>query len=279
MTDADTDPHVDTDADAIARNRENWDDRVGVHAASDYYDLPGFRAGGCTLRDFEIAEVGEVSGKRLLHLQCHMGQDTLSWARRGALVTGLDFSEPAVRTARELAGDTGLTDRARFVTSDVYEAPAALAGERFDVVYTGVGALVWLPDLVRWAGVVHELLADGGALYLADFHPITDTLGRDGRTVEYDYFATAGAAYDQPFTYTDGPGLTKTVSVQWQHPLGEVVTALAGAGLRIEFLHEHPTTLFQRFPVLERTGHTEFRFPAGQPRVPLMFSLRAVKAG
>jgi SAM-dependent methyltransferase len=270
---------TDTDETAVACNRENWDGRVGVHAASAYYDLAGFRAGADTLRDFEIAEMGDVAGKRLLHTQCHMGQDTLSWARRGAVVTGLDFSEPAIRVARDLARQTGLADRARFVVSDVYDAADALKGERFDVVYTGIGAIVWLPDLARWAAVLAELLADGGALYLVDFHPITDALGEDGRSVEYDYFDTAGEAYDQPYTYTDGPALTTTVSVQWRHPLGEVVTALAGAGLRIEFLHEHDRTFFQRFTVLERTGPTEHRFPVGQPRVPLMFSVRAVKAG
>ncbi len=266
---------TDHDTEAISRNRENWDDRVGIHAASDYYDLPGFRAGACTLRDFEIAEVGDVTGRSLLHLQCHMGQDTLSWARRGARVTGLDFSGPAVRVARSLAEDTGLADRARFVACDVYAAAEALAGERFDVVYTGIGALVWLPDLTRWAALVSELLADGGVFYVADFHPLTDALGMDGRSIEYDYFHTAGEAYDQPYTYTDGPALSRTVSVQWQHPLGEVVTALAGAGLRIEFLHEHDLTLFHRYPVLEESGRGEFRFPAGHPRVPLMYSIRA----
>ena len=262
----------------LRRNRESWDDRVRVHAVSDFYDLSGFRAGASTLRAFELDEVGDVSGRRLLHLQCHMGQDTLSWARRGADVTGLDFSEAAVRTARGLAEDTGLTDRARFVVSDVYEAPAALDGERFDIVYTGIGALVWLPDLRRWADTVCSLLNDGGMLYLAEFHPLTELLGEDGRSVERDYFHVQGEAYDFSHTYTDGPPLTKTATVQWHHPLGDVVTALAQAGFRIEFLHEHATTLFQRYPMLERTETGEYRFPAGHPRVPLMYSIRAAKA-
>jgi 2-polyprenyl-3-methyl-5-hydroxy-6-metoxy-1,4-benzoquinol methylase len=253
------------------------DDRVRVHAVSDFYDLPGFRAGASTLRAFERDEVGDVAGRRLLHLQCHMGQDTLSWARRGADVTGLDFSDAAVRTARALAGEVGLADRARFVVSDVYEAAAALNGERFDIVYTGLGALVWLPDLPRWARLVSSLLNDGGMLYLAEFHPLTELLGEDGERVERDYFRGDAETYDFPYTYTDGPSLTRTVSVQWQHPLGEVVTAVAQAGLRIEFLHEHATTLFQRYPMLERFGAGEYRFPAGRPRIPLMYSLRAAK--
>ncbi|WP_225844744.1 bifunctional 2-polyprenyl-6-hydroxyphenol methylase/3-demethylubiquinol 3-O-methyltransferase UbiG [Streptomyces sp. HPF1205] len=268
---------TDSAEDWLRLNRENWDDRVPVHAASEFYDLPGFRAGASTLRAFEADEVGDVSGKRLLHLQCHMGQDTLSWARRGARVTGLDFSEAAVRIARALAEDIGMADRARFVVCDVYEAPTALDGERFDIVYTGLGALVWLPDLTRWARVVSSLLEPGGALYLAEFHPVTDILGDDGRTVEYDYFHVDGELCEYPYSYTGGPALTRTRSVQWQHPLGDVVTALARAGLRLEFLHEHPTTYFPRYPVLERSG-PEFRFPPGHPRVPLMYSLRATRA-
>ncbi|MEV8566044.1 class I SAM-dependent methyltransferase [Streptomyces sp. NPDC051322] len=267
--------HAETDW--LLLNRENWNDRVRIHAGSDFYDLPGFRAGASTLRNFELDEVGDVSGKRLVHLQCHMGQDTLSWARLGAAVTGLDFSDAAVRTARALADDVGMTDRARFVASDVYEALAALNQESFDVVYTGLGALVWLPDLLRWAHVASSLLNEGGILYLAEFHPLTDILGEDGRSVEQDYFHVQAETFDFPHTYTDGPPLAQKRSVQWQHPLGDVVTALAQAGLRIEFLHEHATTLFRRYPMLEHSGTGEYGFPPGQPRIPLMYSIRAVK--
>ncbi|MDX3229514.1 class I SAM-dependent methyltransferase [Streptomyces sp. ME19-01-6] len=258
-------------------NRENWDDRVGVHAVSDFYDLPAFRAGGSTLRSFEHDEVGDVTGRKLLHLQCHMGQDTLSWARLGAETTGVDFSEPAIRTARTLAEDIQLSDRARFVVSDVYGAEAALRGQRFDIVYTGLGSLVWLPDLDRWAKIVASLLNPGGFLYLAEFHPFADTLGDDGRTVEQDYFDLRAQELEYPYTYTGGPALTHARQVQWHHPLGEVITALARADLRLDFLHERDVTLFPRFPVLERSGG-EYRFPTGRPRVPLMYSLRATHA-
>ncbi|WP_433262034.1 class I SAM-dependent methyltransferase [Actinosynnema sp. CS-041913] len=265
-----------TEVDWLGLNRANWDDRTAVHAASDYYDLPGFRAGGSTLRAFELAEVGDVTGKRLLHLQCHMGQDTLSWARLGADVTGLDFSPAAVETARALAAETG--QPGRFVVSDVYDARAALGDERFDVVYTGFGALVWLPDVRRWAEVVSSLLVDGGFLYLAEFHPIANALGDDGRTLAHDYFRADGETYDDPLTYTDGPPLTKTRSVQWQHPLGEVVTALVRAGLRVDFLHERDFSLFQAYPALRREANGEYRFPAGHPRLPLLYTIRATKA-
>jgi SAM-dependent methyltransferase len=155
-------------------NRANWDDRVPVHLASEFYDLDGFRAGASSLRPFEAAEAGDMTGKRLVHLQCHVGLDTLSWARNGALVTGLDFSEPAIEAARSLAA--GLAIDASFVRADVYDAVSALGGQRFNVVYTGTGALVWLPDIARWAQVVAALLEPGGFLYLVEGHPFAQVL-------------------------------------------------------------------------------------------------------
>ncbi|MEU4781020.1 class I SAM-dependent methyltransferase [Micromonospora sp. NPDC023633] len=251
-------------ADWRAANRANWDERVPIHVAGPFYDLPGFVAGKDTLRDFELAEVGDVSGKTLLHLQCHIGLDTLSWARRGAAVTGLDFSAPAVDVASGLAAQIGATT-ARFVTADVYDAVQALDGQTFDIVYTGFGALCWLPDIARWARTAAALVAPGGFLYLAEFHPFADVLADDGRTVEGDYFQRDPIVVDAPGTYADPDALiTATLTVEWPHGIGEVVSALTGAGLRLEFLREH------------NRGH--FRFPAGQ-RVPQVYSLRAAKAG
>ncbi|CCH33247.1 class I SAM-dependent methyltransferase [Actinosynnema sp. NPDC047251] len=266
-----------TDPDWLRLNRENWDDRVAVHVGSEFYDLPGFRAGRSALRPFEPDEVGDVTGKRLLHLQCHLGLDTLSWARLGAAVTGLDFSPAAVDAARTLAGEVGL-DAARFVVADVHDAREALGEDLFDVVYTGFGALVWLPDVYRWARVVASLLAEGGFLYLAEFHPVSQVLGEDGRSLAYDYFQSAGETWDEPHTYTDGPALTRTKSVQWQHSLGDIVTAITRAGLRLEFLRERGTTLFQANEALVRVGPDDYRFPPGHPSLPMMFSLRASKS-
>ncbi len=136
-------------------NRRWWDERVPIHTASEFYGVEAFKAGGTTLCPFELEEVGDVAGKRLLHLQCHFGLDTLSWARRGASVVGLDFSEPAIEAANRLASETGIDGT--FVAADLYDAEAALGGERFDIVYTGLGALNWLPDLRRWAQIVGSL--------------------------------------------------------------------------------------------------------------------------
>jgi SAM-dependent methyltransferase len=261
--------------DWLELNRSNWDSRVPVHVASQFYDLDGFLAGRDTVGPVQAAEVGDVTGKRLVHLQCHVGLDTLSWARRGAVVSGLDFSGPALETARSLAASLGIA--ASFVESDVYDAVAAFEGATFDIVYTGIGALVWLPSVTRWASVVASLLAPGGFLYLIEGHPFVQVLSEESGSlaVAYDYFDASGAVEDYPYTYTDGPALTQTRSVQFQHSLGSVISALAEAGLRIEFVHEFDFEAFQRFPSMEPGADGLYRLPAGRPRVPLMFSLRA----
>ena len=146
-------------------NRSNWDERVPIHVSGEFYAVAGFKAGEERLRPFELSEVGSVTGKDLVHLQCHFGIDTLSWARRGARVVGLDFSAPAIEEARRLADELGL--EADFVQSDVYGAVEALGGRDFDVVYTGLGALNWLPDIRGWAGVVASLVRRGGFRYVS----------------------------------------------------------------------------------------------------------------
>lgn len=259
-------------------NRANWDERVPIHTAGDFYDVASFKAGDERLRPFELEEVGEVSGKTLLHLQCHFGMDTLSWARRGADVTGLDFSAPAVEAAGKLAADIGV--EAEFVESDVYDAREALGGKTFDIVYTGLGALNWLPDIERWAEVAASLVRPGGFLYLAEFHPFTNVFGDDDLTVEYDYFQDPGApqVWDEPGTYADIEAETvNNKTYEWHHPIGEVVSAAVSAGMSLELLHEHDYTLFPRWPFLEKSGFDTYRLPEGTPRMPLMYSLKARK--
>ncbi|AOP50610.1 bifunctional 2-polyprenyl-6-hydroxyphenol methylase/3-demethylubiquinol 3-O-methyltransferase UbiG [Streptomyces lydicus] len=260
-------------------NRARWDERVALHTASDFYDQDRFRRVRDVLRAFETAEVGDVTGRSLLHLQCHFGQDTLSWAHRGAArVVGLDFSEPAVEAARELAAELGYgPDRAAFVAADVYDAAEAVPDDAYDIVYTGIGALNWLPDLERWADTAASLVAPGGFLYLAEFHPLCDALDDEtGSRIVHDYFSRDAWVDEVPGSYTDFDAPTvNNRSVEWQHPIGEVVSALAGAGLHLEFLHEHDLTMFQRFGALRRADDGFYRFPGDRPRVPLMYSLRA----
>jgi SAM-dependent methyltransferase len=260
-------------------NRAWWDERAPIHSESDFYDLEGFLADPTAthLRPFELDEVGDVAGKTLIHTQCHFGLDTLSWARRGARVTGLDFSAPAIETARRAAAQMGVD--ADFVAGDVYDAVDLVGARTFDVVYTGLGAIVWLPDIRRWAGVMAELTAPGGMFYVAEFHPLTEVFGDGDLTVEHSYFQDGPAVWDEAGTYVDFDApTTDNVSYQWTHGLGDVVSAIVDAGLVVESLHELDHTLFQRWPFLVHDPATRtYRMPDDKPSLPLMYSIRARK--
>jgi SAM-dependent methyltransferase len=255
-------------------NRAVWDERVAIHVAGDFYDVSGFLAGESRLLPFEIDDLGPVEGATLVHPQCHFGLDTLSWARRGAHVTGLDFSGPAIRAARELAAQAGID--AEFVEADVYEASERLGGRRFDVVYTGRGALNWLPDIERWANVMSSLLAPGGRFYISEFHPFTEVFADEDLTVERSYFQRGPWLWDEPGTYADPEAqTTNNRTVEWVHGIGDVVSALATAGMVIESLREYEYTLTPRWPFLERGEDGLFRMPEDRPALPLMYSILA----
>lgn len=263
------------DREHLEANRLAWDERVPIHLPSTLYDVEGFLAGGSKLRPFERDELGPVAGRSMVHLQCHFGLDTLSWAREGARVTGLDFSEPAIIAARDLAAKAGLD--ARFVIGDVLDAATTLE-ERFDIVYTGLGALCWIDDLERWASQVRDLLVPGGTLYLVEFHPFTDVFADDRLEVAAPYFDDGRPYRDESSgTYTDRhAGTTHNVTYSWTHPISEVIGRLLDAGLHLDRFEEHDFTLFQRFPSLTPDAGTDhFRFPPDHPRLPLMYSLRA----
>lgn len=278
------DPYFET-------NLARWDESVAIHAASQGYDLQGYLKGEKTLYQVEMDEVGDVHGKTLLHLQCHFGMDTLNWARLGATVTGVDFSPSAVERARLLAQEIDVHD-ARFVQSNVYDAPDVLP-EQFDIVYTGIGALNWLPDIRGWARVVASFLRPGGFLYLYEGHPMLSTMDderEDGAfVVRYPYFEVERPIeWDEEHTYTDGPPLKNTRGFEWNHGLGEVVNAVLEAGLRLEFLHEHREAAWKALPWMEPTGRvadgtghqrrTQWRLPGAQrDLVPLMYSLKATR--
>jgi SAM-dependent methyltransferase len=267
-------------------NRALWDERVPIHFDSEFYDLAGWLDGRDSLRPFELEELGDVAGRRLFHPQCHFGQDTLSWARHGASVTGLDFSEPAIDAARALAARSGIT--ADFVCADVYDASAAVGGRTFDVVYTGLGAINWLDDIDRWASVMASVCRPGGTLYLAEFHPVVDmlspTVHEDGVlpiTLQQNYFGHFW--FDGPDvsgTYADF-GAETVHNSTWERvwTIGEVVTAIASAGFRIELLHEHDHSLYAMYPFLEARPDGTFHLPAGQPSMPMMYSIRAERTG
>jgi len=267
--------------DFIAANRRNWDERVAIHRAdrTGFYAVDRFLAGDKRLHAIESGELGDVSGKRLLHLQCHFGLDTLILARHGAVVTGLDFSPPAIDAAKRLAAETRLA--AEFVRAEVYGARNAVTGE-FDIVFTTWGTICWLPDVPRWARVIASLLAPGGFLYFADAHPNMLVLEeRDGRLVpEYaiDTPPNRPLVFDAPQTYSGDPTpLAARRTYEWIHSISRVVGALLDARLVLEFLREHPFLPWPPFPMCVPAEGGMYRLPDHVPSFPLAYSLRARK--
>lgn len=223
-------------------NQRFWDEIAPLHAASDYYDVDRFLAGATTLGDAEIAEVGEVAGLRMAHLMCHIGLDTMSWARRGAQVTGVDFSTEAIGIARGLAQQAGLD--VPFVCADVLDADRYLDRHTYDVVFLSRGVLMWVEDIPALAEVCASLLKPGGLFYLLDIHPLAMAIAQtaDGLQLQQSYFHSptpSAVSADGSYAISDA-GLRNQETREWIHSLGEVVTALINAGIRIDFLHEFP---------------------------------------
>ena len=267
----------------LQANRDHWNDVVPIHARSRMYDLEGFRAGQSALDALELAEVGDVRGRSLLHLQCHFGMSTLSWARLGARVTGVDFSDQAIALARSLAEELHLP--ARFVCSDVYAVPQVLP-EQYDVVFTSYGVLCWLPDLVRWGQVIAKMLAPGGEFHIIEFHPMLQALddaeGLQEARLRYSYFGRPEPLrWDEDGTYADVTAhVEHPVTYEWSHSLGEVVNALVQAGLRIESLREFPYCCYAFLPnLMEQRSDGWYWLKDHSESAPLMFSIRARREG
>ena len=257
-------------------NRSNWNERTPVHVGSDFYDVEGFKSGRITLTDIETREIGDVSGKTLLHLQCHFGLDTMSWSRLGAEATGIDMSDVAIDVARSLNDELDLN--VRFICSNVYDLPDAL-DEQFDIVFTSYGVLTWLPDIRMWAEVIDNHLKPGGLFYIVEFHPFMGAFepseAGDMRPV-YRYFHEELFFEGNEPSYA-GAQLIESPAYEWQHSLGDIVTALIDAGLRIEFLHEFPFCGYRAYPVMAQSDDGWWRFPEHNDSFPQMFSIRATK--
>jgi SAM-dependent methyltransferase len=254
--------------------------RTPVHLASRFYGLDQDLDPARWFASFEWDDLGELAGRDVLHLQCHLGTETLAFARRGARATGLDFSQASMTAARDIAAQAGLD--VDYVQANVYDAEQALEGRQFDIVYTGKGALCYLPDLERWASVVARLLRPGGRLYLVEFHPLLNSLGPKPGPGEgpelllrHDYLSGGGAVHrDATHTYTDGPAVEgATDSYEWMHGISEVVNALTHAGLTIRRLRESDELPWPRWPQMVRTPSGWWRLP--QPRIPLLYGLLA----
>ncbi|MDQ1704400.1 MAG: hypothetical protein QOF18_766 [Frankiaceae bacterium] len=268
-------------------NRASWDERAPAHAASPGYAFDQFINDPTFLSHvvrFDLPRLGDVAGLRGVHLQCHIGTDTISLARLGAHMTGLDFSPAALTAARALAGQTGA--RVEFVEAEVYDAVDLLGAASFDLVFTGIGALCWLPDIRRWAQVVSDLLRPGGRVFLREGHPMLWTLAdpREDRllAVEYPYFEQPEPlVWDEAGTYVETDvEFEHTVTHEWNHGLGEVVTALMSVGMQLTMLEEHDSVPWEALPgQMVRVELDEWRLIDRPARLAHTYTLQAVKAG
>jgi SAM-dependent methyltransferase len=265
-------------------NLANWESRVPLHTGPDGYDLTAFDDPGylSPVVRYDLPRLGRLDGQVVVHLQCHIGTDTVSLARLGASMTGLDFSAPAVAAARELATRTGAS--AQFVQADVYTAPDVLGRGEFGLVYTGIGALCWLPDIRRWAEVVAALLAPGGRLFLREGHPMLWALAderEDGLlVVEYPYFERPEpTVFEDDGTYaTTGTVFENTTTHEWNHGMAEIITALMDAGLELTGLTEHDSAPWAALPgMMEQATEGEWRLTDRPWRLPCTYTLQAVR--
>lgn len=255
----------------LAANQALWDVKTEIHVDSKFYDVPAFKAGQITLMPTEREALGDVTGKKLLHLQCHFGQDTISWARLGAEVTGVDFSGKALEKARGFAAELGV--KARFIQSNILELDKKL-DEQFDIVITSYGTIGWLPDIKRWAEVIRKMLKPDGVFLIVDFHPFFSQIN-DKEQIVYDYFSA-----DQPdedtmeYTYTDGPSHPPMKEYWWNHTQSDVIMALLKAGLSIENFQEFPYSHYKLGDSMVEVGEKKFVYKNLAGRIPYMYAIK-----
>jgi SAM-dependent methyltransferase len=249
-------------------NRVGWDQRVSAHFESKFYDVEGFLAGNTSLREIELEELGNVAGKRMLHLQCHFGMDTLSWVRQGAVCTGVDISPMAIQKARELAARTKLD--AKFVCSDVYGFTPG-GSTPYEIVFTSYGAICWLPDLNKWAEIVASNLAVGGTFYMVEFHPIYDLIAG------YSYFTRAVPDVEEEGTYTENGTDAVAKLATWAHPLSSVINALIGVGIQVERVNEFAFSPYNCFEGMVEREPGRFYLGHRGNDVPIVYSLTGRK--
>ncbi|MZQ81303.1 methyltransferase domain-containing protein [Paenibacillus sp. 5J-6] len=266
--------------DYTEQNRIHWNARTAINAVSaDRYDIAGFKAGKSSLGPIEREELSDVAGKSLLHLQCHFGLDTLSWARLGAVVTGVDLSDEAIALAERLSQETGLD--ARFLCTDIYELPQVL-DDKFDIIYTAGGVLFWLSDLDRWAKIIAHFLKPGGIFYLQEEHPflnvfddaadVTDLLTR------YPYCHTKEPIQIEGLLpHSDPADNQRGTEYVWSYSFSDILNALIAAGLRLDYLHEFSYGSNRRFPFMTQGEDGQWRWKDSANQIPLTFSLQASK--
>jgi SAM-dependent methyltransferase len=252
--------------DYLSINKKAWDKRTKVHVESEFYDVASFKNGKCSLNSIELQQIGNVEGKSLLHLQCHFGQDTLSWARLGAEATGVDLSAEAIKQANSLKH--ALDVEAEFVESDIVQFGRENT-KQFDIVFTSYGVLCWLPNLTDWAQTIAKSLKVGGEFHLVEFHTFNDLLSG------YSYFPNSEPDIEEEGTYTENCDGTKSTMVTWPHSVSEVVSSLIAAGLSIESFFEYPYSPYNCFEGLAPVSNFGYQMLYKGQQVPLVYSIKA----
>lgn len=260
--------------DYIAINKKTWDNKTEVHVDSDFYANADFLDGKSSLKDIELNLLGDITGKKILHLQCHFGQDTLSFARMGAKATGVDLSDKAIEKAREFNTQLGL--EAQFICCDLYDLPNHL-NEQFDIVFTSYGTIGWLPDLDKWAKVVLQFLKPNGKFVFAEFHPVVWMFDNDFKEVFYSYFNIEPIIEEETGTYADKNAPIETKTITWNHPTSEVLNALIQNGLELNSFDEYDYSPYNCFNETEEFEPGKFRIKHLQNKIPMVFSLVATK--
>ncbi len=255
-------------------NKKWWDEITPVHSKSKLYDLKSFKKGKSSLQATELKEVGPVLGKTLLHLMCHFGMDTLSWVREGAVATGVDFSKDSIKLAKKLSKEISLP--ATFICSDIYDLPNVLH-KKFDIVFASYGVLLWLSSIKKWAKIISHYLKPGGVFYIIDTHPFTNMLSYDFE-IYYKYFKKGPYLDDSSGTFTDWNEDIKGLTYDWSYTLSDVINALVNEGLKIEYVHEFPFTMYDQFPgFMEQNKKGQYVLKNKKLQIPLLFSLKATK--
>lgn len=264
-----------SETDFFKENMECWNDRVPIHKKSDFYDLDGFIKGTSSLTEIEQEYLGNVFGKRILHLQCHFGMDTLSLSRAGAFCTGIDFSKTAIEEARKL--NTLIQQNAEFYECNVYDVLKLNLGQ-FDIVFTTFGTIGWLPDLDLWAEIISHSLNNGGQFYFCDFHPALYMFDFNTHKLAYSYF-NSGVPYseEEDSTYADRNYQMNSVSHFWSHSLDEIISSLLRHGLQIQLFKEFDYSPYNCFPNMRSIGLNKFRYGSDEVKIPHVYLIKAIK--
>jgi SAM-dependent methyltransferase len=255
-------------------NKKAWNQKTEVHVNSEFYDTPSFLEGRSTLNSIELDLLGDLTGKKILHLQCHFGQDTLSLGRLGADVTGVDFSDKAIEEARNLSAIAGVP--ARFICSDVYNLHEVL-NEQFDIVFTSYGTIGWLPDLDKWAKTISHFLKPGGTFIFAEFHPVVWMFDDNFEKVGYNYFKADAIIESQIGTYADVSAPLENEMITWNHAMSEVINSLIKSGLEINALNEFDYSPYNCFRNTEEFEPGKYRIIQLGNNIPMVYSVKATK--